>query len=51
MLTMRILCCRGRTGVREVKLATAGRHTLLTGPKLTNIADTIIICVATSLHD
>ncbi len=43
MLTMRILSCgRARTGERDVKLATAGRQTLLADPRLTNIADTIL---------
>lgn len=43
MLTVRILSCgRARTGERDVKLATAGRQTLLTDPRLTNIADTIL---------
>jgi hypothetical protein len=43
MLTVRILSCgRARTGERDVKLATAGRQTLLTVPQLTNIADTIL---------
>jgi hypothetical protein len=43
MLTVRILSCgRARTGERDVKLATAGRQTLLADPRLTNIADTIL---------
>lgn len=47
MPTIRVLNCgRARTGVREVKLATAGRQTLLTGPQLNNMADTISLCVA-----
>ena len=43
MLKVRILSCgRARTGERDVKLATAGRQTLLTDPRLTNIADAIV---------